>query len=63
MKFLSFKHSGNKTKILTLGDIRVRIGPKMRSTQLLLTGGLPSLFPLLRLVTGPHSLATAVTKP
>jgi hypothetical protein len=26
-------------------------------------GGLPSLFPLLGLTTGPHPLATAVTKP
>jgi hypothetical protein len=26
-------------------------------------GGLPSLFPLLGLATGPHPLATAVTKP
>jgi hypothetical protein len=25
-------------------------------------GGLPSLFPLLGLATGPHPLATAVTK-
>jgi hypothetical protein len=26
-------------------------------------GGLPNLFPLLGLATGPHPLATAVTKP
>jgi hypothetical protein len=26
-------------------------------------GGLPSLFPIIGLTTGPHSLATAVTKP
>jgi hypothetical protein len=29
MTFLSFKHSGSKTKILPLGDKRARIGPKM----------------------------------
>jgi hypothetical protein len=38
MKFLSFKHSGSEIKILTLGDTRARIGPKMRSHRLLLTG-------------------------
>jgi hypothetical protein len=38
MKCSSSKHSGSKTKILTLGDIRARIGPKMRSPRLLLTG-------------------------
>jgi hypothetical protein len=38
MKFLSFKHSGNETKILTLDDTRARIGSKMQSTRLLLTG-------------------------
>jgi hypothetical protein len=37
MKFLSFKHSGSETKILTLGDTRARIGPKMQSPRLLLT--------------------------
>jgi hypothetical protein len=41
MKFSSFKHSGSETKILTLGDIRARIGPKMRSLRLLLTGRAP----------------------
>jgi hypothetical protein len=29
MKFLSFKHSGIETKILTLDDTRARIDPKM----------------------------------
>jgi hypothetical protein len=48
MKFLSFKHSGSETKILTLGDIRVRIGPKMRSPQLLLTGWAPKSPPTPR---------------
>jgi hypothetical protein len=41
MKFSSFKHSGSETKILTLGDTRARIGPKMRSPQLLHTGRAP----------------------
>jgi hypothetical protein len=41
MKFLSFKHSGSKTKILTPGDTRARIGHKMRSPRLLLTGRAP----------------------
>jgi hypothetical protein len=56
MKFSSFKHSGSETKILTLGDTRARIGCCSR-------GGLSSLFPDLGLVTGPHPLATVVTKP
>jgi hypothetical protein len=43
MKFSSFKnkHSGNETKILSLGDTRARIDPKMRSHRLLLTGRAP----------------------
>jgi hypothetical protein len=41
MKFSSFKHSGSETKILTLGDARARIGPKMRSPWLLLMGQAP----------------------
>jgi hypothetical protein len=41
MKFSSFKHSGSETKILTLSEIRARIGPKMRSPRLLLTGRAP----------------------
>jgi hypothetical protein len=43
MKFSSFKnkHSGSETKILSLGDTRARIGPKIRSPQLLLTGRAP----------------------
>jgi hypothetical protein len=47
MKFSSFKnkHSGSETKILTLGDTRVRIGPKMRSPRLLLTGREPKSLP------------------
>jgi hypothetical protein len=65
MKFSSFKnkHSENETKILTLDDTRARIGPKMRSPRLLLTGGLPSLLPDLGFATEPHPLTTAVTKP
>jgi hypothetical protein len=38
MKFSSFKHDGSETKILPLGDTRARIGPRMRSPRLLLTG-------------------------
>jgi hypothetical protein len=38
MNCSSFKHSRSEIKILTLGDARVRIGPKMRSPRLLLTG-------------------------
>jgi hypothetical protein len=45
MKFSSFKHSGSETKILTLGDTRARIGPKMRSPQLLLTRRAPKSLP------------------
>jgi hypothetical protein len=41
MKCSSLKHSGSETKILSLGDTRVRIGPKMRSPRLLLTGWAP----------------------
>jgi hypothetical protein len=41
MKCSSFKHSGSETKILSLGDTRVIIGPKMRSPRLLLTGRTP----------------------
>jgi hypothetical protein len=45
MKCLSSKHSGSETKILTLGDTRARIGPKMRSPQRLLTGWAPKSLP------------------
>jgi hypothetical protein len=45
MKFSSFKHSGSETKILTLGDTRARIGPRMRSPRLLLTGRAPKSLP------------------
>jgi hypothetical protein len=38
MKCSSLKHSGSETKILSLGDIMARIGTKMRSPYLLLTG-------------------------
>jgi hypothetical protein len=38
MKCLSLKYSGSETKILSLGDTRARIGPKMRSPRLLLMG-------------------------
>jgi hypothetical protein len=41
MKYPSLKHSGSETKILSLSDTRARIGPKMRSPQLLLTGQSP----------------------
>jgi hypothetical protein len=41
MKFSNFKHSGSETKILTIGDMSVHIGPKMRRPQLLLTGWAP----------------------
>jgi hypothetical protein len=47
MKFLSFKHSGSKTKILTLGYTGAHIGPKMRSPWLLLTGRAPKSLPTL----------------
>jgi hypothetical protein len=38
MQFSGFKHSESETKILPLGDTGARIGPKMRSPRLLLTG-------------------------
>jgi hypothetical protein len=41
MKCSNLKHSGSETKILPLGDTRARIGPKMRSPRLLLTGRPP----------------------
>jgi hypothetical protein len=41
MKFLSFKHSGSETKILSLKDTRARISPKMQSPQLLFMGWAP----------------------
>jgi hypothetical protein len=41
MKCSSFKHSGSETKLLPLDDTRARIGPKMRSSRLLLTGRAP----------------------
>jgi hypothetical protein len=59
MKFSSFKYSGSETKILPLGDTRARIGPKMRSPRLQLTGQASKSLPMLR----AHPLATAVTKP
>jgi hypothetical protein len=50
MKFSSFKnkHSGSEIKILPLGDTRARIGPKMRSPQLLLTWRAPKSLPKYR---------------
>jgi hypothetical protein len=48
MKFFSFKHSGSETKILTLDDTRARIGPKIRSPRLLLTGRAPMPLPTHR---------------
>jgi hypothetical protein len=47
MKCSSLKHSGSETKILTLGDTRARIGPKMRSPRLLLMGRAPKSLPTL----------------
>jgi hypothetical protein len=38
MKCLSLKHSESETKILSLGDTRACIDPKMRSPRLLFTG-------------------------
>jgi hypothetical protein len=48
MKFLSFKHSRSETKILTLGDARARIVPKMQSPRLLLTWRAPRSPPTLQ---------------
>jgi hypothetical protein len=48
MKYLSLKHSRSETKILILDDTRARIGPKMRSPQLLLTGQAPKSPPNLQ---------------
>jgi hypothetical protein len=48
MEFSSFKHNGSETKILLLGDTRARIGPKMRSPRLLLTGQAPKSLPTPR---------------
>jgi hypothetical protein len=45
MKCSSSKHSGSEIKILTLGDTRVRISPKMRSPRWLLTGQAPKSIP------------------
>jgi hypothetical protein len=47
MKCSSLKHSGSQTKILSLGDTRARIGPKLRSPRLLLTGQAPKSPPKL----------------
>jgi hypothetical protein len=41
MKCSSVKYSESETKILPLDDTRARIGPKMRSPRLLLTGRAP----------------------
>jgi hypothetical protein len=49
MKFLSFKHSGSETKILTLSDTRAHIGPKMRNSRLLLMGQAPKSLPTHRI--------------
>jgi hypothetical protein len=45
MKCSSLKHSESETKILSLGDTRARIGPKMQSPQLLLMGQAPKSTP------------------
>jgi hypothetical protein len=42
------KHSRSETKILTLGDTRARIGPKMRSPRLLLMGRAAESLPRTR---------------
>jgi hypothetical protein len=47
MKFSSFKHSISETKLLPLDDTRARIGPKMQSPRLLLTGQAPKSPPKL----------------
>jgi hypothetical protein len=47
MKCSSLKHSGSETKILSLGDTRARISPKMRSPRLLLMGRAPKSPPKL----------------
>jgi hypothetical protein len=41
MKYSSFKHSESETKITPLDDTKARIGSKMRSPRLLLTGQAP----------------------
>jgi hypothetical protein len=48
MKCSSFKHSGSETKILTLGDTKAHISPKIRSPQLLLMGRAPKSLPTHR---------------
>jgi hypothetical protein len=48
MKCSSLKHSGRKTKILSLDDTRAHIGPKMWSPRLQLTGRAPKSPPSLR---------------
>jgi hypothetical protein len=45
MKCSRLKHSGSETKTLSLDDTRARIGPKMRSPRLLLTGQAPMSLP------------------
>jgi hypothetical protein len=47
MKFSIFKHSGSEIKIIPLGDTRARIGPKMLSPRLQLTGRAPKSLPTL----------------
>jgi hypothetical protein len=49
MKCSSLKYSGSETKILSLGDTRARIGPKMRSPRLLLTERAPMSPPKLQI--------------
>jgi hypothetical protein len=62
MKCSSLKHSGSETKILPLGDTRARIGPKMRSPRLLLTGWAPKSLPKLQVRHWATPTATTVTK-
>jgi hypothetical protein len=56
MKCSSLKHSGSKTKILSLDDTRARIGPMMQRPQLLFTGRAPKSLPSPR----AHHWATPI---
>jgi hypothetical protein len=57
MKCSSLKHYESENKILSLGDTRIRIDPKMRSSRLLLTGRAhkSSLNPQVHHWTTPNS--------
>jgi hypothetical protein len=58
MKCSSLKHSGSETKILSLGDTRARIGPKMLSPRLLLMRWAPRSLPNPR----AHHWATPICR-